>query len=62
MSRDLLTSEALAGHTPGQTQTVAPPDGLLFAPYLWEQIRLATAGLYDAFPSGHTAVTLLVLW
>lgn len=42
--------------------TLAPAEGLWVAPYLWAQIRDAAEGVYDAFPSGHTAVTLVVLW
>ncbi len=41
---------------------LAPQEGLWLAPYLWAQIRDAAQGVYDAFPSGHTAVTLVVLW
>ena len=40
---------------------LAPQEGLFFAQQLWQQIREAAAGVYDAFPSGHTAVTLLVV-
>lgn len=41
---------------------LAPAEGLWIAPYLWAQIRDAADGVYDALPSGHTAVTLIVLW
>lgn len=43
-------------------EQLAPTEGLWLAPYLWTQIRAAAEGIYDAFPSGHTAVTLVVLW
>ena len=62
-----LTSYAvyllLPARSPGFLhEHLAGGDGIWLASYLWEQIREAAAGVYDAFPSGHTAVTLVVLW